>query len=362
MFHAPIATDYELEQLADLVSAASLVAVDTEFIRERTYFPELCLLQISTDAVTACIDCRASLDLQPLLRVLVQPGRTWVLHSARQDIEVLRTLGDEVSPPSLIDTQIAGSLLGLPPQIGLQALLNDMLAVTLAKEFTRTDWRRRPLPEPAVRYALDDVRYLLSVWARQRAQLDALGRLPWLDEDCARLVTDSTSANVETIFRRLKAVATLGVEEQCAALALVEWRERRAMQSDRPRRWILADDVLIQIARRLPRSPAELRSISELPPGVAAKSGKGIVEAVEQSGDSARRRLVAALAAEPRPDKTRTREVRDIVAEHAGKLGIEPEVLATRRDILALAANVDPHVVVPGWRAGQIGPLLSREN
>ncbi len=152
-----IDTDYKLTEFLAVIASEPRLALDTEFVRERTYYPKLCLIQIATPEVTACVDCIAELDLASLFDRLFDPGSAWVLHSARQDLEVLR-LQDSRLPEELVDTQIAAGLIGHAPQIGLQALLANELEVNLSKEHTRTDWSRRPLPEAAVQYALDDVR------------------------------------------------------------------------------------------------------------------------------------------------------------------------------------------------------------
>ena len=158
-----------LGELAAAVAEAPIVAVDTEFVRESTYFPTLCLVQLATDKVTACVDCLADLDLEPLLEVLLAPERSWVLHSARQDLEVLwHRFGRQ--PSRLLDTQVAAALVGFAPQLGLRDLVAEMLGIQLDKSHTRTDWRRRPLANAALNYAIDDVRYLLPAWERLRAE------------------------------------------------------------------------------------------------------------------------------------------------------------------------------------------------
>jgi len=161
------------EALARLVAElehVSIAAVDTEFVREKTYYPQLCLIQVGTGEQVACIDTLANLDLSPLYARLFDPSFTWLLHSARQDLEVIFQLAGRM-PPRVIDTQIAAALTGYPPQVGLEGLLKRTLDVELGESFARTDWSRRPLPEAPLRYALDDVRYLLAAWERVDAEL-----------------------------------------------------------------------------------------------------------------------------------------------------------------------------------------------
>ena len=154
--HSWIANEAALAALVDAVASSPLVAVDTEFVREKTYYPQLCLIQIATRDYAACIDCLAPLDLSPLYAQLFQSDRTWVLHSARQDLEVIWQRAERM-PPRLIDTQIAAALIGWPPQVGLEGLLARTLQVELGESYARTDWSRRPLPAEALNYAIEDV-------------------------------------------------------------------------------------------------------------------------------------------------------------------------------------------------------------
>src|SRR5690606_22423757 len=215
-----IDNDEALHELVAELGRSELVALDTEFVRERTYYPQLCLVQVATHGMTACIDCLAGLDLAPLFAALARPGTTWVLHSGRQDLEVVRQYANTL-PTRLIDTQIASALTGQAAQIGLREALSAALGVDIGKDHTRADWSARPLPEGPLRYALDDVRHLLPLWRVLEEKLEAAGRLDWLAEDCARLVEDAARDDVLPIWYRLKGVQGLTTDEQKAALALV---------------------------------------------------------------------------------------------------------------------------------------------
>ena len=175
-------SDSKLIALLASIATEPALALDTEFVREKTYYPKLCLIQIATPKLTACIDCLADIDLAPLFNQLFKADCTWVLHSARQDLEVMYQQGRQL-PHELIDTQIAAALLGHTPQIGLQDLVSEEIGVDLDKGFARSDWSRRPLPEAAVRYALDDVRYLLPLWQILAQKLNVLQRGDWLTSD-----------------------------------------------------------------------------------------------------------------------------------------------------------------------------------
>jgi ribonuclease D len=342
-----------LDQVIADLRAAGPVAIDTEFVRESTYFPQLCVLQIATERFVAAVDCLADIDLNLLGEALFDGGRTWVLHSARQDLEVVFNCFGRL-PVKLIDTQIAAAMLGSPLQIGLQGLLSDLLGIALGKEHTRADWSRRPLSDEILQYALDDVRYLLPAWQVLSDRLADCSRLDWFDEDCRRQLEIPIQPDGATILERAKGTGSLRGRQRAAAQALVVWREQRAIQRDRPRRWILADEPLVAVAVALPQDQAELARIPGLPPKLIERSGRAILAAVH--------------SAEPVPDPPESRaadkavvkEVQGEVKALAEKLGIQPELLATRRDIAQAASGQAPAAFTAGWRSQLLGPLVAR--
>lgn len=349
---AMVGDQKSLDELARALTAAPQVAIDTEFVRERTYFPKLCLLQVASHDVLAYVDCLAGVDLEPLFASLFRPDCEWVLHSARQDLEIFWNARGSM-PSRLFDTQLAAALLGFPPQVGLQDLLATKLDVTLDKTLTRTDWSRRPLSSAALAYALDDVRHLLELAHMQRDELAALKREAWYAEDAARLVADPPVSDPITIWQRLKGSGGLSPPAQAAALALVRWRESEAQHLDRPRRWILGDEALAGIARALPDSQAALGQIGDLPRKLVERSGRDILAAVAES-DSESTLYEVRAATLARPDKTELKALQERVRVRADELGIHAEVLATRRDLTAYAVGERPRVLTEGWRAEQL--------
>jgi len=347
--------DAALARLVAALGDASLAAVDTEFVREKTYFPQLCLIQIAAGDEVACIDCLANLDLEPLYARLFDANFTWVLHSASQDLEVIFQRTGRM-PPRLIDTQVAAAFTGYPPQVGLEGLLQRALGVELGESFARTDWSRRPLPEPALRYALDDVRYLLAAWDKLDAELRRLGRREWLTEDCSRMLADEPVADTTSVWSRLKGVHALPFASQCAALALVRWRETAAQTSDRPRRWLLADEVLLDIAAALPTDAAALGTLA--PSKFMVRSAPALLAALASRAHAEVQAVVRANAAQVAPDKATVKSLQERVRQRAAMLGIEPELLATRRDLAALALGDPPEHLRTGWRAQELAPLL----
>jgi len=347
----------DAQSLADLVHAvakAPVVALDTEFVREQTYYPRLCLIQVAIPERLACVDCVAGMDLQPLFSALLAPGRTWLLHSARQDLEAMHGLMSRL-PWRLIDTQIAAALLGNAPQIGLQDLVAEELDVRLDKGFTRTNWARRPLPTGALQYALDDVRHLFSLWGVLRRKLQDLNRLDWLEQDCRTALETPVLTPPAALWSRLRGVRALDAATRCAALALVEWRERCAQRLDRPRRWLCSDELLVRIAKTMPSRPEDLAGIPELPKRFARRFGDEIVSAVSGSGTARNLRLVDVRRA-PIQER-RLKRLRDGARQLAGKLNIDPQVLATRQELRDLVRGTPSGRIAGGWRWDQLKGL-----
>lgn len=349
---ALVADSARLDAVRQSLASATRIAIDTEFVRERTYYPELCVLQIAHADTVVAIDCLAQADLDPLYDALFDGDKAWLLHSARQDLEVLFNRAGQL-PAKLIDTQIAAALLGHPLQIGLKGLLEAELGISLGKEHTRADWSARPLAPAVVGYALDDVRYLEAAWENLRAKLEAKDRLAWFEEDCERQLNLPLEPEAATILERTRGAGGLRGRERGAALALVAWREQRAKQRDKPRRWILADDQLVTIAAALPADPAALARLPGLPAKLAERSGAAILAAIEQA-DTVDERPAPIV-----PDKARVKALQAEVKTRAAELGIASELLATRRDIAAAAAGQPTEAFSSGWRAEILRDLLA---
>jgi ribonuclease D len=244
---------------------AEWVTLDTEFIREKTYYPRLCLIQIASSDVLACIDPLAIADLQPFLDWLNQPQRLKVLHAAWQDMEIFHHLGNGTVPTPLFDTQIAAAVLGMGDQLGYARLVEATLGVILDKSQSRTDWSRRPLSKAQLAYAVDDVRYLRDVYLLLREQLDKLGRMKWLDKPFQKLADPATyRIDPYTVWERVKGVQILKPQHLVVLRELAAWREQRALEKDIPRRWVLSDEILLDLARMQPGNADAMRTIRGL--------------------------------------------------------------------------------------------------
>lgn len=346
-----IETAPQLAALFSSLEEADLVALDTEFVRESTYFAELCLIQLSTDKQIVCIDCCRELDLEPLFERLFSPNLRLIAHSSRQDIELLQQTAG-ILPARLLDTQIAAGLLGHTPQIGLRELLIARLNIDIEKSMARTDWRKRPISDSALAYAAADVEHLLPLWRDLAEALDADNRLDWFEEDCARALGVELEPGLVTLFSRTRGSGRLRGRQISAALALLEWREERARTANRPRRWMLRDDVLVELAQALPDSKAALGRISGLSPKTAGRSGAELLDAIAKADTNRFSEMAKECLPPPRPDTHALKDVQERVRLIAEELGVEPEVIATRRDLVAAVLGTPPDHIARGWRSG----------
>ena len=339
-----------------LLQNQASIGLDTEFMRERTYFAELCLVQIAAGETLFGID--------PLLNDVRDEfwretaSREWIVHSARQDREVIyQTAG--VLPLRLFDTQVAAGLAGHAPQLGYAGLVKALFDVELPKSHTRANWAERPLPAALLEYAAEDVEYLLPIRDSLAESLDKLGRLEWASADSALLLDKALyEPDSVTAVERLKGARNLKGQRRTAATLLARWREERAIGRNKPRQWILRDPVLLDIATRLPDSMNALKSIPNLPPRVAQKSGEELLDLVRQSATQQQ----SGYEPPPVPDeaqKALLKKMQKIVAEVAGDLGLATEVVASRKDLSAAIIQDDRSSrVFRDWRRELVGDDL----
>ena len=341
------------------LESADRLAIDTEFMREKTYHAQLCLVQVASVSDCFLVDPLAGLDLGPLHALLADRGKLKILHAARQDLEVLQA-GARAVPAPVFDTQVAAALIGLPPQVGYADLVARRLGHSIDKGQTRTDWSRRPLSPEQLAYAADDVHHLLALHADLAAALAALGRDAWLAEDAAGLEDPALyRTEPSDAWRRLKGLGRLAPSAQSVARALAEWRERRAIESDKPRGWILADDALYGIAAVSPRTLDALAEVRALPPATLRRRGEElvalVVEALARPAD-----VVVAEPARPTPEENaKVSKLQAVVRDAATELDIAPEILATRRDVESLVfPGRGESAVMRGWRRAVVGERL----
>lgn len=353
----------KLAEALERLSDTDYVALDTEFMRESTYYAKLCLVQAATAEHCFLIDPLAIGDLRPLTEFLAHRARVKVLHAARQDLEVLSQAHLQTSssiPGPIFDTQIGAALLGYPAQIGYGNLVEQRLGHSLAKGHTRTDWGRRPLSAEQLQYAADDAHYLVPLYEDLRAELTSAGRIEWLYEETAELEDERLyRTEPDAAWKRLKGLDRLQPEQRSAAKALAAWRENLAMQRDKPRGWILPDESLRDMAERLPDSIQQLEETRGLPPTTVRKRGEELLGLIAQArGRSADEPESMAFV---RPDSRQLNLVTRLMAfvrTRAEELKISPELLATRRSVEQLVFSGRTDALLKGWRREVIGERL----
>jgi len=349
-----IAAQTALESLCTELHEAPWLALDTEFERSRTFYAELCLVQIAAPGVLACIDPFAIDSLTPLMDVLAASPATKQLHAARQDLEVLYQIDGRLPVP-LLDTQVAAGLAGYADNIGYADLVQQMLGLTLDKSQTRTDWRQRPLTSAQLDYAAADVLHLYPVTRLLEEKLAGLGRSAWLREDCqALLAVENYRQPPDTAWQRLRGLSNLSAEAQARAVALAAWRETTAQSRNLPRGWVLKDDELLSLANSVPaNAPALAAQLASN--GNVRRHAEAIIELLHAERATlpplAGRRLTATGRAALKRLSTCAQSI-------AQRLGIAPSILITRRELESLVCGETPGRLRDGWRGAQLAELV----
>lgn len=283
----PITEQSALEDLCGRLSEAEFVCVDTEFHRETTYWPELCLIQASGPGVEGLIDPRAEdLDIKPFLDLIASDRQTKVFHAARQDIEIFnRLIGHPPGP--VFDTQVAAMALGFGDSISYDNLVQRVLRKQIDKSSQFTDWMRRPLSQKQLIYALGDVTHLRDAYQIMRDELARTDRLTWVREEMADLEDPATyDTEPMNAWQRLK-LRMPKKDYAAIVVSVAAWRERVAQELDKPRRRILKDDAIQEIAAQKPRTEEDFAQLRAVPSGfIRSKHGQGLLDAVRDAIDA----------------------------------------------------------------------------
>jgi ribonuclease D len=350
----------DVAEIVRAVKAAGTFALDLEFMTESRYVAELSLVQIAwgnPDAPEVHAIDPLRVDTRPIAELVEDPEVETVIHSAQADLALLGSAFG-VRGHDVIDTQIGAAFLGLGDQIGYAALVERMAGIHIDKGSQFTEWSRRPLTDDQVRYALDDVRYLLDAWVQLRADLEAKGRLRWVMEECERLAgTWATRIPPEEMYRRIRGWNSLRSRNQGALRALAAWREEEALRANRPPSWLMNDRTMLEIARRPPRDLSELRAVRGLGEGTAHRYGREILDAVEQ-GLQHPIPVEASPPRVPNLGQSWPAILTGIVQARCREASIAPRFVATRRDIDELIAwwlvgdrSQEPDLpLLRGWR------------
>jgi ribonuclease D len=345
-----------------LGAAPPRIGLDTEFVRERTWWPQLALVQVSLDDGGILLaDAQAPGIPEALAPVLADTSVLKVMHSASEDLVALKHACGVVPTP-LFDTQVAAALAGIGAGVGYQRLVQDRLGVALPKGETRSDWMRRPLSPAQLEYAADDVLHLFALQDDLEARLAALGRLDWLREDCARMVANAASDELERWpHLALRSAQFLDGAGQLRLLRLLRWRDAYARGADRPRGWIMDNELATSLARNPPPDRAALQRQLEATPKAPRNLGDAVWQALATPlADEAG----APQARNEDRDKGALRALQDVVSAASAELGLPDGVLASRRWLQSLVehrARGDAAWPGPlaGWRRGLLEPRLA---
>jgi ribonuclease D len=354
-----IASFNELFDFCQRAAAHDVLAVDTEFLRERTYHPMLCLIQVATEDESAAIDPLAIDDLGPLKELLADKRRTKVFHACDQDIEIIYdTMG--IMPAPMFDTQLAAAFLGHRMQIGYGALVQAMEGVHLPKADGLTDWSHRPLDTDQLAYAEDDVRYLPRIYRAMMDELVRLDRLSWmapeLQQVCDRMLQ---RRDPREAYVHLKRSTSLTRKQLAIAREVCAWRESRASERDLPRKWVMADEVIVELCRHAPRDIERMRRIRGTQ-SLSARDAESLMNAIRK-GVHCDPRMYPQVKHRPRTTAD-TDSVIDLMYAMLRLLsdssGVAIPLIATRDDLHTFLSGDKDSPLRTGWRYELAGRRL----
>lgn len=356
-----INTAGQLEKLCGEIQKTTWLALDTEFLREKTYYPKFCLLQIATLDWVACVDPIALPDLSGLFDAINNPAIVKVFHSCHQDLEIFYQLTGKVPGP-IFDTQVAAPLLGYQDNPGYAMLVSSLLNINLNKAHTRADWSKRPLSAEEIQYAADDVIYLCQVYQIMLQKLAELGRADWLQHDFAELENlDNYQVVPEKAWLKIRGKNKLSAKQLSIVQALAEWREKTAQAENRPKSWLLRDELLFDMAKLQPETLPALASIRSINERTVQRYGKKLCELIS-----------TAKTKDPQPLKEKERAIKKnqqheaildiltaLVRIRAEENSLNPTILATRKDLeVLLFQDEEDCPLLHGWRYTMAGKEL----
>jgi ribonuclease D len=356
-----IANQESFEAFLDRARLSSVLAIDTEFLRERTYYAKLCLIQLATDSEVAIVDPFELSDLTVMREILEDTDVVKIFHAAGQDLEII---WHEVGcmPKPLFDTQVAAALLGHTQQIGYGALVHAVCGVQLKKIDSFTDWSRRPLSDSQLDYAADDVIYLPKMYNKMHAELEKLGRLHWLDpefeemSDPARFQSDERER-----YKRLKRVGQLSRRQLAAAREVTAWREFTAQKRNVPRKWVITDEQIVEACKREARTIDDLFMVRGMREKLGTRDARTVAGLMKSAFD-------ASPDTWPEPDRSGRNEpnvdapmdlMTALVRLRAKENGVAVPTLASHDDLLRVARGYRNGVdLLRGWRRALVGEEL----
>lgn len=357
----PVEDTQSLRQLCEKVGSETEIAVDTEFTRIRTYRPRLELVQLASANLAFCVDASRCADVSPLLALLSSSSVTVVMHSASQDLEILREY-DSV-PKNIFDTQIAARLCGCE-RVSYKDIVYETTGNELCKSMTRSDWSKRPLSRQQIRYALDDVRYLMPVRSVLGNRLENMGRGAWLKEECTRLVESYRREMSDLdIYRSFHQAAGLKVADQHRVRQLLLWRESRAQKLDRPRQWIVSDTDIMKVARMRPKNEDQLSRIIGLRKKRSASWLREILDILQSPTDCTSGPVWTAQQPLNAEEKDMYGKIMQIARKLANEYRLSTDLICTSKEVRAIVRGKREGRLFSGWRkeifANAIADLIS---
>ncbi len=357
----PLITRQEdLEDVLERLGRSDFVTIDTEFIRETTFWPELCLIQLASPDTTALIDPLApGIDLDPFFRLMADEATIKVFHAARQDIEIVFHLGNLIPHP-VFDTQVAAMVCGFGDSVSYDQLVQKVTGERIDKSSRFTDWRHRPLSDKQLDYALADVTHLVDVYRHLRDQLEREDRAHWLNEEMRVLTAQETyDPHPDDAWKRLK-MRVKKPQELAVVQAVAAWREREARERNVPRGRVLKDDAIYEIAQQGPRDAAALARLRTTPKGWERSATAGALLSVVNAALDLPKESLPKLpkhVQQPEGTSAAAELLKVLLRLVAEEEGVAPKVLASSEDIDRIAAKGEDADVpaMHGWRREVFG-------
>ena len=362
---AHINTETELQKFCDELAEVPVMAFDTEFVTENTYRPELCLIQVATERGLAIIDPLAVGNVSAFWRALATPTLTTVVHAGRTDIEFCLYATGSL-PARLVDVQLASGFVGLEYPSGYSSLVYKLLGQSISKHETRTDWRRRPLSERQLEYAVDDVRYLGEIWETLEARLVELGRMEWFEDEMARWTADIRDAVERESWQRVSGNTGLDGRALAVLREIWRWRQEEAVRSNKPPRRILRDDLMVELAKRKSADPKRILAVRGMEWRVHKRWIPDIVAAVDRALVLPKSDLPRLVPREKGPQAAVLGQfLFSALGSVCRELKLAPSLVGGPNDIrewIAWRNDTDGRVAKPrlaeGWRAEIVGSLF----
>jgi len=354
-----VTSSNDLAAICERLSKHPFVTVDTEFLRESTFWPKLCVVQMAGPDEAVSIDALAEgLDLTPLYKLMADPGVVKVFHAARQDIEIFWNLAKTIPSP-MFDTQVAAMVLGYGDSISYDQLVQRTTGDTIDKSSRFTDWSRRPLSPAQLTYAFSDVTHLRDIYLKLQADLEKRGRVQWVSEEMKILTSpDTYKQEPENAWKRLKA-RVKKPREFAVLIEVAAWREREAQSRDVPRSRVIKDEAIAELAQQQPKTVEALSHMRGLPKGFErSKSGEGILAAIRAAHARDPSTIPAIARDKPLSNgASATVELLKVLLRLISEQhGVAAKVVATVDELQRIAAEDEPDVpALSGWRRAMFG-------